>query len=329
MPSMEKTEKRRWRVPISGRSITLVIIIAVIFGAMSIIKGELFYSLTNISNIFSNLSYDLLLACGMTFVLILGGIDLSVGSVLAFTGIVITMLLNRGMPVVLAIIIGLVVAMLAGAINGILVAKFHVAPFVATLAMMSALRGLCYVLTSGFFVVGLPESYVAIGRGSLLGIPNKIIISIVIMLFLGIISTRSRAFKQMYYVGQNNSTAYLSGMPATLTIVLGYAVCSLLAGIAAILMTSSFAMGQASFGTGFEMRAIAAAVIGGASMSGGEGNFAGTALGVILVALVNNVFIMFNGSPNWSTAISGIMLLVAVAFDLIRTRRQARQGGAA
>ena len=113
-------------------------------------------------------------------------------------------------------------------------------------------------------------------------------------------------------------------MPAALTIVLGYATCSLLAGVAAILMTSSFGMGQASFGIGFEMRAIAAAVIGGASMSGGEGNFLGTALGVILVALVNNVFIMFNGSPNWSTAISGIMLLVAVALDLIRTKKQGK-----
>lgn len=317
-------EKRKRQSILSGRSITLVIVIAVIFVAMTIIKGSLFCSLTNISTIFSNLSYDLLLACGMTFVLILGGIDLSVGSVLAFVGIVITMLLRDGMNVVLGILIGLVIAAAAGVINGLLVAKCHVAPFVATLATMSTLRGACYVLTSGFFVVGLPDAYVAIGREKFLGIPNKIVISIAIMLILGIISTRSRAFKQMFYVGQNYDTAYLSGMPAALTIVLGYATCSLLAGVAAILMTSSFGMGQASFGIGFEMRAIAAAVIGGASMSGGEGNFLGTALGVILVALVNNVFIMFNGSPNWSTAISGIMLLVAVALDLIRTKKQGK-----
>jgi len=322
MKAENSMQKRKRRIPVSGRSITLIIIIALVFGVISIIKGELFYSLTNISNVFSNLSYDLLLACGMTFVLILGGIDLSVGSVLAFVGIVITMLLNRGLNVALAIVIGLAVAVLAGAINGVIVSKFNVAPFVATLAMMSSLRGACYVLTSGFFVVGLPDSYVAIGRGYTLGIPNKIIISIAIMIFLGIISTRSRVFKQMFYVGQNADAAYLSGISSDRTIILGYAMCSLLAGVAAILMTSSFAMGQASFGTGFEMRAIAAAVIGGASMNGGEGNFVGTALGVILVALVNNVFIMFNGSPNWSTAISGIMLLVAVAFDLIRTRKR-------
>lgn len=315
-----KKEKRR--SALNGRSITLMVVILILFVGMTIIKGKLFCSLTNISTIFSNLSYDLLLACGMTFVLILGGIDLSVGSVLAFVGIATTMLLRAGVNVVLSIVIGLIIAVAAGTVNGLLIAKCHVAPFVATLAMMSALRGACYVLTSGFFVVGLPEAYIAIGRNTLFGIPNKIVISITIMLVLGLISTRSRAFKQMYYVGQNVDAAYISGMPSSLTIILGYATCSLLTGIAGILMTSSFGMGQASFGTGFEMRAIAAAVIGGASMSGGEGNFLGTALGVILVALVNNIFIMFNGSPNWSTAISGIMLLVAVALDLIRTKRQ-------
>ncbi len=307
-----------------SRSITLILIILVIFVCMSILKGELFYAATNISTIFSNLSYDLLLACGMTFVLILGGIDLSVGSVLAFVGIVVTMLLHDGTPIIPSIFIGLLVALLSGAVNGILISKIHIAPFVSTLATMSVLRGACYVLTSGFFIVGLPESYISIARGSMLGIPNKIVISLAIMGFLGIISTKHILFKQMYYVGDNPRTAYLSGIASSRTIILGYSVCSLLAGIAGILMTSSFGMGQASFGIGSEMRAIAAAVIGGASMSGGEGNFIGTALGVILVALVNNVFIMFNGSPNWSTAISGIMLLVAVALDLLRTREKTR-----
>lgn len=194
MINFGKTKKKFF---LNGRSMTLIIIIGVIFVAMSLIKGELFYSLTNISTIFSNLSYDLLLACGMTFVLILGGIDLSVGSVLAFSGIVMTMLLNKGTGVAPAIAIGFAVALLAGGINGLLVAKFNVAPFVATLSTMSALRGAGYVLTSGFFVVGLPEAYIAIGRNSLFGVPNKIIISLAIMLILGVLSTRNRAFKQM------------------------------------------------------------------------------------------------------------------------------------
>lgn len=305
---------------LNSRSVTLLIIIAAISAAMCVIKGSLFYSPDNITTIFANLSYDLLLACGMTFVLILGGIDLSVGSVLAFVGVCSALLMKRGVPVAAAIAIGMMIGLGCGCLTGVLVAKCNIAPFIASLAMMSTLRGLCYVLTSGYFISGLPKAFSAIARGYTLGISNKIIISAAISLVLGLLSTRHKAFKQMYYVGSNASAAFLSGTNAAVTLILGYGICGLLAGVSGLLMSSSYGMGQAAFGTGYEMRAIAAAVIGGASMSGGEGNFVGTALGVILVALVNNVFIMFNGSPNWSTAISGIMLLVAVALDLVRTR---------
>lgn len=162
---------------LSGRSITLVIVIAVIAAVMCVVKGSLFYSADNITTIFANLSYDLLLACGMTFVLILGGIDLSVGSVLAFTGVCTALIMKDGIPVFPAILIGLLIGLACGSLTGLLVAKCHIAPFIASLAMMSTLRGMCYVLTSGYFISGLPEGYSAIARGSILGISNKIVIS--------------------------------------------------------------------------------------------------------------------------------------------------------
>ena len=311
-------------ISVNGRVITLTLIIIVIFVAMSIIKGELFYAKSNIQAIFSNLSYDLLLACGMTFVLILGGIDLSVGSILAFVGVIVTLQLQKGMAVPLAILIGLSSSIALGALNGVLVAKFNIAPFIATLGTMSILRGICYVLTSGYFIANLPVAYTRIARGSMAGIPNKIVISLTIMAVLAVLSTRIRGFKQMYYVGGNAQAAFLSGIPVVKTTLLGYVISGLMAGIAAILMTSTLGMGQAGFGLSFETKAIAAAVIGGANMHGGEGSFLGTALGVILVALVNNVFIMFNGSPNWSVGISGIILLLAAAVDIIRVKSQTR-----
>lgn len=315
-------------VSLGGREKTLIVMIAVIFVGMSLIKGEIFYAGSNIEAIFSNLAYDLLLACGMTFVLILGGIDLSVGSILAFVGVITTLLLQKGMPVVVAVLIGLLLSMLAGSFNGLLVAKFKIAPFVTTLGSMSILRGICFVLTSGYFIVNLPESYTNIARGAFFGISNKTVISISIMVILAVLSRKNKTFKQMYYVGGRADAAFLSGIPVIKTTMLGYIISGLMAGIAAILMTSSLGMGQAGFGLTFEMRAIAAAVIGGASMSGGEGSFLGTALGVILVALVNNVFIMFNGSPNWSSAISGIMLVCAVAVDVLRSKTIAvKRGG--
>lgn len=316
--------KDKMKLSVNNREGTLIITIAVIFVAMCILKGELFYARSNIEAIFSNLAYDLLLACGMTFVIILGGVDLSVGAVLALSGIICTLMIQRGINIVLAVGLGILFGGAIGAVNGILVSKANVAPFVATLGSQSICRGACYVLTSGYFVAGLTDAYTNIGRGSLLGVPNKILVSITIMLLLALLSRRFRPLRSMFYVGGNRQAAFISGIPSGLTIILGYMISGLMAGIAAILMTSSLGMGHAGYGISFEMKAISAAVIGGADMHGGAGSFLGTALGVILVALVNNVFIMFNGSPNWSSAISGLMLLAAVAFDALRRRRKPR-----
>ena len=316
--------KDKMKLSVNNREGTLIITIAVIFVAMCILKGELFYARSNIEAIFSNLAYDLLLACGMTFVIILGGVDLSVGAVLALSGIICTLMIQKGINIVLAVGLGILFGGAIGAVNGILVSKANVAPFVATLGSQSICRGACYVLTSGYFVAGLTDAYTNIGRGSLLGVPNKILVSITIMLLLALLSRRFRPLRSMFYVGGNRQAAFISGIPSGLTIILGYIISGLMAGIAAILMTSSLGMGHAGYGISFEMKAISAAVIGGADMHGGSGSFLGTALGVILVALVNNVFIMFNGSPNWSSAISGLMLLAAVAFDALRRRRKPR-----
>ena len=316
--------KDKKKLSVNNREGTLIITIAVIFVAMCILKGELFYARSNIEAIFSNLAYDLLLACGMTFVIILGGVDLSVGAVLALSGIICTLMIQKGINIVLAVGLGILFGGAIGAVNGILVSKANVAPFVATLGSQSICRGACYVLTSGYFVAGLTDAYTNIGRGSLLGVPNKILVSITIMLLLALLSRRFRPLRSMFYVGGNRQAAFISGIPSGLTIILGYMISGLMAGIAAILMTSSLGMGHAGYGISFEMKASSAAVIGGADMHGGAGSFLGTALGVILVALVNNVFIMFNGSPNWSSAISGLMLLAAVAFDALRRRRKPR-----
>ena len=295
--------KDKMKLSVNNREGTLIITIAVIFVAMCILKGELFYARSNIEAIFSNLAYDLLLACGMTFVIILGGVDLSVGAVLALSGIICTLMIQKGINIVLAVGLGILFGGAIGAVNGILVSKANVAPFVATLGSQSICRGACYVLTSGYFVAGLTDAYTNIGRGSLLGVPNKILVSITIMLLLALLSRRFRPLRSMFYVGGNRQAAFISGIPSGLTIILGYMISGLMAGIAAILMTSSLGMGHAGYGISFEMKAISAAVIGGADMHGGAGSFLGTALGVILVALVNNVFIMFNGSPKKKTEI--------------------------
>lgn len=310
------------RIVIRGRELTLLILIFLVVVVVSLVKGTTFFNMSNFEAIFIGLAYDLLLALGMTLVLILGGIDLSVGSVLAFVGVITTLMLQNYVPTILAITVGLTIAGLIGALNGLMITKVRIPPFVMTLSTMSLFRGTCYVLTSGYFINKLPQSYINISRGTVpfLNIPNNVVISLTIFLFIALLVKRSKIFRQMFLIGESPRAAYLSGIPSGSLTVFGYILCSFLAGLAAILMTSRLAMGHAGFGIGSEVRAIAAAVIGGASLHGGEGSMLGTFLGVIVIALLNNAFIMFNGSPNWQTAISGISLIIALSIDVLRNR---------
>jgi len=314
---MEISKKQ---VILRGRELTLALLIVFVIVVVSFLKKGVFLNVTNFEAILIGLAYDLMIAIGMTIVLILGGIDLSVGSVLAFVGIITTLLLQDNVPIPLAIFTGLAAAGLIGALNGIMIVKAKIPPFVMTLGSMSFFRGLCFVLTSGYFVNKLPENYVKIGRGALIGISNNVLVAFAILIVIVVLIKRSKYFRQMFYIGASPRAAFLSGIPSGNLMIFGYVLCSLLAGLAGILMTSRLAMGHAGFGGGAELRAIAAAVIGGASMAGGEGSILGTALGVVVIALINNVFIMFNGSSNWQAAISGLALIIAISIDVLRNR---------
>jgi len=313
-------EISRKQAILRGREITLALLIVIVIVAVSFLKKGVFLNVTNFEAILIGLAYDLMIAIGMTIVLILGGIDLSVGSVLAFVGVITTLLLQDNVPILLAVFVGMAASGLIGALNGVMIVKAKIPPFVMTLGTMSVFRGLCYVLTSGYFVNKLPEQYVQAGRGSWLGISNNVLVAFVLFILIVALVKKSKYFRQMFYIGASPRAAFLSGIPSGTLMILGYVLCSLLAGLAGILMTSRLAMGHAGFGIGTELRAIAAAVIGGASMAGGEGSILGTALGVIVIALINNVFIMFNGSSNWQAAISGLALLVAISIDVLRNR---------
>lgn len=312
------------RLNFSGREVSLALLIVLVTIGVTIVKRDAFFNIKNFEAILIGLTYDLLLALGMTMVLILGGIDLSVGSVLAFVGVITTLALQGMVPTPVAILIGLLAAALIGALNGLTIVKLRIPPFVMTLGMMSLLRGTCYVLTSGYFINKLPENYINIGRGSMLGVPNNVVISLVILLITAIVAQKSKIIKQMFFIGESRRAAFLSGIPTETLTILGYVLCSFYTGIAGILMTSRLAMGHAGFGIGAEARVIAAAVIGGASLYGGKGSMVGTFLGVIVIALLNNAFIMFNGSPNWQTAISGVALIIAMTIDVLKNRYKKR-----
>jgi ribose transport system permease protein len=308
-----------------SREFSLFLVIAFVFIVLAILRPADFLQWKNFEAITNGMVYDLAMAAGMTVVFILWGIDLSVGSVLALTSVIVAMLLRSGTPIGVAVLAGLVAAAACGAINGFLISRFRIAPFIVTLAMFSIARGTAVVLTSGYYLSGLPDAFLVIGRGKFLGLPISIIVVVSLLVILGVLLKRSRFFNQMYFVGKNPEAAELSGMDVKSVLFVGYMISSLMAGIAAIIMTSRLAMGFSQFGLLAELRAIAATVIGGASFSGGSGSIPGAALGVILLALINNGFVMLNGSPDWQQALSGFILLVAVGVDAYRRRKERKE----
>ena len=242
----------------------------------------------------------------------------SVGSVIALVGITTSTLVKNGFPLVPTILIGLAIGAAIGSINGLLVAKIGLAPFIATLGMNAIVRGSCYVLTSGYLISGLPESFTNLSRFSVGGVPMMVIISLVCAGLMAFCLVKLSIFKQMYLIGTSPVTAVLSGIPAVRLKIIGYAISGFFAALTGILMSSRYGMGFAGYAVGFESRAIAAAVIGGAVMAGGEGNMVGTLMGVILVAIVNNAFIMLNGPAEAQYAISGVMLITALILDRVK-----------
>lgn len=312
------------RKALRSREMSLAIVILVVIAGLSFLKPEAFVSLKNFEAISNGMIYDLLLAAGLTIVLILWGIDLSVGSVMALTGVITALLLRGGVPIPIAVLLGLGASMVCGTINGYLVARFKIAPFIVTLAMMAMARGFATVLTSGYYLSGLPEGFLVLGRGKIAGVSISVLVVGLILLVLEILFRRWKPLHQMYFVGTNPEAARLSGLRTRLVTMTGYMMSSTLAGLAAVFMTSRLAMGFAGFGLQAELRAIAAAVLGGASFAGGSGTILGAALGVTLLALINNGFVLLNGSPDWQQAVSGMILLVAVGVDAYRRRKERR-----
>jgi ribose transport system permease protein len=301
----------------------LVILMA---GVLLTFFAPSFLQKKNFISVSIGLAYDLIIALGMTLILIVGGIDLSVGSVLALTGVITTLLLNADVSIPLAIILGLGSSALAGLITGLGVTRFNIPPFIASLGMMSIARGTATVLTSGYFVTNLPDSYKMIGRGVFLGIPYPIYATVFLVILFAYILKNWGPLAKTFYIGTNAKAAELSGINAKLITLSSYIICSLMAGIAALFQTARLGMGYAQMGQGAELRAIAAALIGGASLAGGgEGSVVGTFLGVVLLAVILNGFILLNVSIYWQGVVNGLILVIVVAVDAIQRAKISKE----
>jgi ribose transport system permease protein len=303
-----------------GRDAGGLIVLLVLFGAMTLASDE-FLTGDNLANLSRQVAIFGIIAVGQLLVILTAGIDLSVGSVLGLTGCVTAQLLVEGMPIPLAIVVGLLVGVALGVFNGALVAYVRLPPFIVTLGMLGIARGIVLVLTDASTVQPLPDSFANIANGDFLGLPNLLWMFAVVVAVTAFVLRRTVFGRYVYAIGSNPESARLSGVPVTRVLVAVYAIAGLLAAFGGVLFASRLNAGIPTAGTGYELNAIAACVIGGASLFGAKGGAFGAAAGALIVATLNNGGNLLAVNAFYLQIIIGALILAAVAFDQWQGRR--------
>ena len=299
-----------------------MVLLILITGIIMSIASPYFLSLANFIAIARGFAMEGLVVVGMTMLLISGNFDLSVGSVMALAGIAAAWLMvGLDLPPALGLIGGVLVGGIAGMINGIVVTRIKVNPLIATLGMMAIARSCALGFTSGRPVIGVPMSFAWLGQGSFLGIPVPVWIMIVIVAGADILLRKGRALRQLYYVGGSEKAAKLSGIKVERVVFYTFIASGMFAALAGIISMARLTSGVPTAFVGVELRIIAACVIGGASLSGGEGTIAGALLGLIFMALVTNALTLFGVSIYWEGVVTGTILTLAVSLDMISRRK--------
>ncbi|MCU1569438.1 MAG: hypothetical protein JWR33_179 [Naasia sp.] len=302
----------------SGGAVVLLIAICVVMP----LTQPSFLTPDNWGNIINQMVYVLLLAIGMTVVLISGGIDLSVGSILAISAAVMADTINQGRPFIVALLLALLAGAVFGAVNGLLITKLGLPDFVATLATLGIGQGIMFLWTKGFPFIGymLEDYYVLAGRDRLFGfIGAPVLIAAAVALVIAAVLRATRLGRHTYAVGSNRDAARLSGISVSRVKITAYVISGLLAGLTGVLLAGRTTTVSATMGIGYEIQAIAAAVIGGALLSGGRGRVSGAIAGALLLTVTYNVINIAGVSATWQQVFLGAILLLAVIVDRLGT----------
>jgi ribose transport system permease protein len=303
-----------------GRDAGGLIVLLVLFGAMTLASDE-FLTGDNLANLARQVAIFGIIAVGQLLVILTAGIDLSVGSVLGLSGCVTAQLLVDGTPIPIAILAGLAVGVVLGLVNGSLVAYGKLPPFIVTLGMLGIARGIVLVLTDASTVQPLPDAFGNIANGDFLGLPNLLWMFAVVVVITAFVLRRTVFGRYIYAIGSNPESARLAGVPVTRVLVAVYAIAGLLAAVGGVLFMSRLNAGIPTAGTGYELNAIAACVIGGASLFGAKGGAFGAAAGALIVATLNNGGNLLAVNAFYLQIIIGALILAAVAFDQWQGRR--------
>lgn len=287
--------------------------------------SDRFLTANNLFNIGTQTAVVAVIAIGVTLVIITAGIDLSVGSVAALSGVMGTLMMSgAGIPIPLAILGGTLVGAGCGLVNGLLVSVAGLNPFIATLGMLSVARGIVYIVTDAQSVFNLPDSFRLLGQGVIAGgIPIPVLVILVVAVAGYVVLARTKLGRYAYAMGSNLEAARLSGVPIRRYLTSVYVISGALAGFGGMIAMSRVASGQPNYGIGLELDVIAAAVIGGASLFGGQGTVLGTLIGAFLIALIRNGAVLLNVNTFYQQVIIGVIIWLAVLWDQYRRRRLA------
>ncbi len=293
--------------------------------AVSIVMAlttENFLSSDNFLNIARQVSINAIIAVGMTCVILSGGIDLSVGSVMALSGTLMAGMMVAGVPPSAAIALGLGAGLAVGLFNGFFVAYAGMPPIIVTLATMGIARGLGLIYTGGYPIDGLPEAFAFFGRGNVLGIQTPVVIMLLVFALAYLLLDHTPIGRYIYAIGGNEEAARLSGVRVSRYKLLTYALSGLMCSIAGLVLSSRLMSGQPNSGIGFEMDAIAAVVMGGTSITGGRGSIVGTLIGALMLGVLNNGLNMMGVSPYVQNIIKGLIILFAIYISRERRKRR-------
>ncbi|MGB6128118.1 MAG: ABC transporter permease [Psychrilyobacter sp.] len=297
--------------------IVLILLIMVI--GFTTVK-PVFLRSANIINIFRQVAVIGTLALGVTLVIITAGIDLSSGSLVALVGVITATLASPGDNIFIAIMTGLAVGVLCGLINGAIIAKTGIPPFIATLGMMTAARGSALLFTGGKPVSNISESFLYIGAGKIGFLPVPVLIFLLMGLVTHVLLTKTKFGKTVYSIGGNIQAAKLCGINVNKVLVIVYGYAGLMAAVGGIILTARVSSGNPTSGLAYELDAIAATVIGGTSLTGGVGLISGTIIGALIIGVLNNGLTLVGVSPNWQQVIKAIIIVGAVTIDTYRNK---------
>jgi ribose transport system permease protein len=301
---------------------SILLIVILVCGIAMTIASPVFFTWGNIEAILLGLSVEGTVTVGMVILLVSGGLDLSIGSTLAFTGVVCGLLLVGGVPSWISIPLSLLAALGVGMANGLMIAKLKMNPFIITLGMLITIRGLLLVLAQGRAVLNLPASFTVIGQGRLFGIQVPIFVVVILVVVGDVLLRNTRFFRQNYYVGGKEQAARLSGIKVDFLKIFNYGLIAVLSGISGLMITARFGSASLTVGTGMELRVITAAIIGGASLNGGEGSVLGAFLGALFMGLLANSLNLLGVDVYWQNLVTGLMLILAVVFDMLNEQRK-------